>query len=91
MKRTPRSSEPAGDQQLPSLRAVAVEFSDRFGLARDVERIGRLELHAVGQFETLDPGFELGVVLAAFEVTPVHLLQQVDLPALGRAVQRVCC
>ena len=39
--------------------------ADVLRLARDVERVGRLRLHAVGQLERLDARFELRIVAAA--------------------------
>ena len=58
--------QPPRDQQLPAVqcrRRTASRIVLR--LAVDVERVGRLGLHAVGQLERLDAGFELRVVAAA--------------------------
>ena len=48
-------------------------------LAADVEGVGGVDLHAVGQLERLDARFELGVGLALLQVALVELLEQVEL------------
>ena len=62
-KRTPRSSSRRAIRHLPGLRAGAVHVADVLRLAADVERVGRVHLHAVGQLEGLDAGFELRIVV----------------------------
>ena len=84
--------QPAGDQDLPRLRARAVHLADVLRLARHVEGVGRLHLHAVGQLERLDARFELRVVCLAPGAL-VELLQQVELLPLLRQrawVVRMC-
>ena len=60
-------------------------------LPADVEGVGGVHLHAIGQLERLDAGFELGVLLALL------LMPFVELPAAGRAAaaarrcRRSCC
>ena len=56
--------QPAGDQQSAG-PATPGPYMSRIvlRLAADVERVGRLRLHAVGQLERLDAGLELRVVL----------------------------
>jgi hypothetical protein len=46
--------EPARDQNLPRLRSFTVHLPNVFGLARNVERIGRVHLHTVRELEGLD-------------------------------------
>ena len=53
--------------KLPGLGAGAVHVADVLRLAVDVEGVGRFGLHAVGQLERLDAGFELGVAAARLE------------------------
>ena len=60
--------QPPGDQQLPGVRALAVHVADVLRLAVDVERVGRFVLHAVGEFEAMDPRLELRVARARFLV-----------------------
>ena len=51
--------QPPGDQDLPGLQPGPYSVADVLRLAADVERLGRLGLHAEGQFERLDAGLEL--------------------------------
>src|SRR5581483_10755785 len=51
--------ETAGHEERSRLRARAVEVADRLRLLREVERLGRLELHARRELEGLDARFEL--------------------------------
>ena len=82
--------QPAGDQDLPRLHAVAVQLADVLRFARDVEGVGRLDLHAVGQLERLDPRLELRVVLrAAAGAVRFSSSQQVELPSLQFGGDRV--
>ena len=71
--------EPPRDQDLPRLGPFAVQGPDRGGFLTDVEGVGRLGLHPVGELERLDPRLELGLALAALEVFLVELHQQVEL------------
>jgi hypothetical protein len=50
--------QPAGDEHLPRLHAFAVHLADCLGLARDVECVGGVHLHAVGELKRLDARFE---------------------------------
>ena len=75
--------QPAGDQELPGLGARPVHRPDRLGLAADVERLGRLGLHPVGQLERLDPRLERGVVRALGRVQLVEPPHQVELAPLA--------
>ena len=75
--------QPAGDQNLPGLRAVAVGFEHVLGLAADVEGLGRFALHAVGQLEAVDAGVEGRVVAALLFVLLVEGGERVELPPLG--------
>ena len=56
--------EPPRDQNLPRLRPFAMHLPNVFGLARNVERIGRVHLHAIREFERLDARLELRIVFA---------------------------
>ena len=76
--------QPAGDQNLPGLHAGAVHVADVLRLAADVERLGRLGLHAEAKLERLDAGFERGIVLPRLQVARVEPVQQVELLALLR-------
>ena len=83
--------QPPGDQQLPAAGTLA-PYSSRIAsrLAADVERFGRFALHAIGQFERLDAGFELRVGRSGLLMPAVELLHEVELPPLvGRRAARV--
>ena len=58
------------------------------GLLGDVERVAGFRLHAIGQLERLDAGFELGLALAVVEMAPVELGQEVELGSLGLRADR---
>ena len=75
--------EAAGHEALAGEGAGAVEVADGLGFAVEIEGIGGLGLHAVGEFETADAGFELGVVMAAGEVVFVELAEEVELGGLA--------
>src|ERR1051325_7765437 len=68
-----------GNQQLPCLRPFAIHFPDILRLLFDVEGIGRIDLHAIGQFEGLDTRFELRILSAALRVLLVKLVKQIEL------------
>ena len=53
-------------------------------LAADVERLGRLGLHAEAQLERLDAGLQRGIVLPGLQMASVEPVQQVELLALLR-------
>src|SRR5207302_1409829 len=71
--------EPPANEQLPRLGARAVQVADVLRLPADIEGVGGIELHAIGQLERLDAGFELGVLLAFGQVSFVELLEQIEL------------
>ena len=81
----PAFDQPAGNQDLPGVRPAAIEIVNVLRLARDVEGVGRLHLHAVGQFERLDPRLQLRLVRPLLGVPAVHPLHQVQLPSLLRS------
>ena len=84
--------QPPRDERLPGVNAVAVHLADRLRLFADVEGVGGIHLHAVGQFERLDAGFQPRVLLpAALLVFLVELLQQVELLALFLQRSRYGC
>ena len=74
--------QPPGDENLPGLHARAVHVADVLRLAADVERVGRFDLHAIGQLERLHAGFELRIAAALLLVQPVERLHEVELPPL---------
>ena len=74
--------EPARDQQLPALRRVAVQRADALRLLRQIERVGRFDLHPVGHLERLDARLELRVLLQLLAVHRVQLLHQIELAPL---------
>ena len=83
MNRTPRSSS---RRVISNWRpCVPDPYMARIGsrLAADVEGLGRLGLHPVGQLERLDPRLEGRVVAAAGRVQCVEPVHQVELPPLG--------
>jgi len=56
-------------------------------LAREIERFLRLGLRAEGRLQRGEAGFELIVAAALLQVGLVHLLQEIELAALGAARQ----
>ncbi len=52
------------------------------GFAFEFEEFGHLGLHAEGEFVGLDDALDLGVAIGGLEEVVVHLLDEVDLPAL---------
>ena len=56
-----------------------------FGSLRHVERVGRLGLHPVGQFERLDAGLELRVARPGLLVLAVELQQAGRVASAGPA------
>ena len=62
--------QPPRRQKLSGVNARAVHRADVRGLLADVERLGGLRLHPVGQLERLDSGFQISLVLALVEVLP---------------------
>ena len=67
--------EPPRDQDLSRLGSFTIQLANVLGLAGDVEGIGGVHLHAIGQLERLDARFNLGVLFAPGTVTLVELLQ----------------
>ena len=68
--------QPPRGEQLPALHVVAVQGSDSRRFARNRKDVGRLHLHAVGEFVGLDPRLQLGVVLAPRRVAGVAAIHQ---------------
>src|SRR6267154_730844 len=77
--------EAARYQKLSCLKRVAVHFADVGGLFGQVERIGRFELHTIGELKGLDARLELRVVSASSLMFGVELGEQVELAPLHRA------
>src|SRR5262245_59363834 len=69
----------ARDEELAGLRSFTVHFADRFRLFGNIESVGGIDLHSVGQFEGLDARFELRVFLAFCLMTRVELMEQIEL------------
>ena len=65
MNRTPRSSSRRVIRSCRAWVPGPYSVADRLRLAADVERLGRLGLHPVGQLERLDPRLERRVVRGA--------------------------
>ena len=65
--RSARRARAAGGRSAAAGPASPGPYISRMccGSRRDVERLGRLGLHPVGQLERLDAGFELRVVAGA--------------------------
>ncbi len=76
--------EPAGDEQLAGLHAVAVGFPHVRRFAVDVEGFAGLGLHAKRQFERLNARVEIGLALSFFKMFAVEVGEQVELVALAR-------
>jgi len=74
--------EAAGDEHLAALQGVAIHVANVLGFKADIEGIGRFELHAVGEFEAFETGFEVGIVFAGLGVFFVELAEEVELLAL---------
>ena len=53
----PSLDQSSGDQKLSILRAFPIELEHVLRLLIDIKGIGRLKLHAIGQFEGLDARF----------------------------------
>ncbi len=74
--------QPPRHQQLPRLRAGAVQVANVLRLTPHVEGVLRVVLHAVGQLERLDARLHLGVLLPLLQMALVQLVQQIQLAAL---------
>ena len=70
------------DEQLPSLRPLAVQLADVFRFTIHVERIGRVHLHPVRQLERLDARLELRVLLSPGRMPAIESLDEIELPPL---------
>src|SRR5438093_946837 len=84
---TVASDAPPGQQTLPGEVGAAgvvqaVQCSQRGRLARHIEGLRSGDLHAIGQFKTLDARRQLGIAGALLMVLAVESLHQVDLPPL---------
>ena len=76
--------QPAGDEQLPGLHAGAVHVANVLRLAANVERLGRLGLHAEAELERANAGFERRIIVPGLRVASVEPFEQVELLALLR-------
>ena len=74
--------EATRDEDLTSLNVVAIHLPRGFGFLRDIEGIGSFRLHAKGEFQGLDPGFELRIGWPLLDVEVVELLDVGELAAL---------
>jgi len=66
--------EAAGDKHLASMEGVAVEFADMGGLTLDIEGIGRLDLHLVGELERVHACLGRRIDGAVAGILPIHFL-----------------
>src|SRR5205823_5527182 len=66
---------------------VAVHFADRFRFAADIESLHGLLLHLKRGFHGLDLALQFAITLPALQVTPIQLLQHVQLLALLFSVE----
>ena len=71
--------EAAGHEDLPRLRPFAIHLADVLRLAAHIERIRRVHLHPVAQFEGLHARFELRVVLTAALMLGIQGSQKIEL------------
>ena len=71
----------AGDM-IATFVADAVEFFDVVGFPIDIEGFGSGGLHAVGEFEAFDAGFEFGIAGAGFDVLAVEFFEEGELAEL---------
>ncbi len=78
--------EASGDEGLAAVDVVAVHLADVGWFAGDVEGVGGLQLHAEGQFEGFEAGFEAGVAEAGALVFEVQFAEEVELAALDGGV-----
>ena len=69
--------QPPGNQALAGEDAGAVHLFNVRRLPADVEGVGRVPLHPVGQLEALDARLQLRVALPLGDVALVELLQKV--------------
>ena len=78
----------ARDEQLSAVNPVAVEVANVLRLAVQIERLGRLALHPIGQLERLNPCFEQRRVLTLLRVEFVQLLDEIQLATLLSGQQK---
>ena len=79
--------EPPRHEELPVLRPRAVHLEDVGRLLTDIEGIGRLELHPVGELEGTDPRLEGGLSGALVEMARVERAEEVELLLLPIGAQ----
>src|SRR5690606_21461583 len=65
-----------------------IELLRPFGFTRDIKRLGRLHLHAKGEFERLNSGLEMRILLPCLPMALVQLREQIELPSLLLAIDR---
>ena len=72
----------ARNEQLSRLHALAVHLADFLRLARDIERIGCVALHAIGELERLNAGVQCRIgSTARLLVTSIEFAQETELRA----------
>ena len=59
-----------------------VQRLDRLRLAVDIERLGRLHLHAIGELEAFDPRGQLRLARMVVEPAAIQAVQERELIAL---------
>jgi hypothetical protein len=67
--------ESARDQELPVLRAIAIEFQNMLWLLRNIERITGFGLHPECELERFQASFDRFLSLAIIEMLSIELLQ----------------
>ena len=79
----PARQQTLAAEDLGGLVVDTVEPIRRRGFARQVEGVGSLHLHAIGQLEGFDAGAQSAVLGPAFAVQVVEAAQRVQLRALA--------
>src|SRR5262249_17459880 len=74
--------EPPRQEQLAADRGFTVPLANFLRFATQIEDISGFRLHAEGQFERADAGFELRIISAILEVFVVERCNEVELLAL---------
>src|SRR5689334_22519081 len=72
----------AGDEDLPRLRAGAVEIENMLWLLCNIKGVRSIGLHAIGHFEGLDAGLELRFMLALLQMLLIQCKQKIKLTPL---------
>ena len=76
------------DQTSVSEFTTAILSPSRFRFATDVKGFLSLRLHAVGNFQRLNPGLELQILWTLLKMLLIHSLHQIQQTALRRTTYR---